>query len=146
VGLLKGRKVGESSSEASAEEERRMRWGRRSIRLWAGKSESDDDSSELDSIGEPGVGRDEKVGWAVLIVVDGRRALDKGEVERRCSCAFAGRGLVCLIYLDWVCTAVLAEELRLIGGAPGRPAGFCMLPSAFGAGESFLAESEEGPC
>jgi len=145
-GLLKGRKVGESSSEASAEEERRTRRGRRSMRLWAGRSESDEDSSELDSITVLAVGRDRTAGCAVFIVVEGRRVLDNGDMERWCSCAFAGRGLVCCIYLDWSCAVVLAEELRLIGGAPARPAGFCTLPSVVRAAESLLADNEEGPC
>lgn len=88
------------------------RGGRRRSRLWAGGSESEDDSSELDSGDERGCGRGERVGASTS---EAGRDLGFGDRERRFNVACAGRGLVCGRFREVM--VVLAEDVRENGGA-----------------------------
>jgi len=101
VGLENGRKVGDSSSSASSDRPSlcdEKRGGRRRRRLWAGTSESDEDSDELDSAGSEGdkglASIDgEVIAGRTVLRVEGR-GFERGERDRRVGTTLAGRGLV----------------------------------------------------
>jgi hypothetical protein len=107
--------AGSSSSSSPSSEFPSLlekRGGRRRSRLCAGGSESEEDSSELDSGDERGCGRGERVAASMI---EAGRDFGFGESERRFNVACAGHGLVCGRFRDVI--VVLAEDVRENGGA-----------------------------